>query len=1483
MSGTQLSATNAFTVAHMAGNGSAALNAEVATYDAASGLLFVAGGAGIDAIDPATGTILASLSTTSYGFVNSVAAHDGVIAIAIEAVPKTDPGKVVVLDVVRDGDTVTLTMRDFGGEDFLTVGAQPDQIGFTPAGTKLLTANEGEPNSYGAADSVDPNGSVSIIDLATGTVNTADFTAFNDQADALKAAGVRLFGPGATVAQDLEPEYVAVDPNDPTKAYVTLQEANAIGVLDLATATFTAILPLGLKDHAVAGNEISANDQDNVFAPGLYDNVYGMYMPDGIAAVDIGGTTYLITANEGDARTDWPGYNEEARISSLSLDPTAFPDLDGNGKADIVDAIGRLTVSVATGDTDGDGDYDQLHVFGGRSFSVWTTDGQQVYDSGNMLDTLIATYFPDTYDENRDDNKGVEPETIKIGQVGNDTYVFVALERADGVAAFRMNGPDDFTFTGFYTTPGDDAPEVITFIPAETSPTGEAMIVAPNEGSATTTIYTLNATFKLQLLHFSDAEAGLLASTTAPNLAALVDAFEDDYANTLILSGGDNYIPGPFLAAGTDPSVAATHSRGDNPGAADIEILNRIGVDASTIGNHEFDLGTRTFSDAVADAAFPYLSANLDFSDDADIRGRYTETVGDSDLEEAASLAGRIVPSAVVTQGDERIGLVGVTTQILETISSTGGVEVKGFVGDSAETNDMVQLAALLQPVIDDLRAQGVNKIILMSHLQQLDLEEALAPLLEGVDIILAAGSHTRLGDGNDDAASFPGHSADFVDTYPIVTQGADGGTTLIVNTDNEYTYLGRLVVEFDAEGNIIPESLDPAINGAYASTDANVAAAWGVDEADLATTAFAEGTKGAEVAEITDAVQAVIAAKDGEIWGYTDVYLEGERNQVRNQETNLGNLSADANLVAAQDALGGGVLLGSLKNGGGIRTAIGTVIPATGEKEPPAANPDADKPAGAISTLDIENSLRFNNRLMVLDTTAAGLKAILEHGVASLGNQGRYPQIGGFAIAYDPDGDVGSRVVSVAAIDADGHVVARLIENGQVSADAPASFSLVTLSYLANGGDGYPMKANGKNFRYLLADGTVSAAVDEALDFTADATMLTVGLTLEDVLGEQQAFKAFLQQNHATPETAFTTADTAAAGDTRIQDLNAVADDTVLDGVSLAGRSNDDDLHGGAGDDLIVGRFGNDTLFGDIGNDSLAGHAGDDVIDGGNGADSINGDGGNDTLHGGAGADTITGSNGSDLIDGGDGNDVIDGGNGADTILGGAGDDMLTGGALADVMLGGEGHDTLDGGTADDVLSGGTGNDLLMGGDHFDRLFGEAGADTMLGGRGHDTMDGGDGADLLVGESGMDSLVGGLGDDTLDGGNGHDTLEGGEGADSLLGGLQRDLLIGGDGNDTLDGGLHADTLVGGAGDDVFTGGVSNDLFVFGAGGGSDIITDLTRFDTILIRDGLTIAEQALADVGGGVADDLVLTLSDGGMITLLDVQVIPTGVLTFA
>lgn len=689
------------------------------------------------------------------------------------------------------------------------------------------------------------------------------------------------------------------------------------------------------------------------------------------------------------------------------------------------------------------------------------------------------------------------------------------------------------------------------------SATSVDAVVSVQKTALTQTTYTL------QLLHFADAEAGMLASSTAPRLAALVDKFEDVYANSITLAGGDNFIPGPFMAAGTDPSLLSVlgvpGNRGNiEIGAVDIAIHNKIGVSASGLGNHEFDLGSAALASAFRPgsgspgADFVYLSANLDFAADSALNPHFVNTVATAGLEEAASLKGKIAPSAIITEGGAKIGLVGATTQILESISSPSGTKVKD--NDSVRSDDMDLLAAQLQPVIDDLIAQGVNKIILMSHLQVLANERLLATKLQGVDIILAAGSNTRLGDANDTAVAFAGHEAKFADTYPLVIKDKDGNNTLVVNTDNEFTYLGRLVVDFDANGHIVPSSLtaNTAINGAYAATDANVANAWGVSAEQLATTAYASGTRGGQVKALTDAVQAVITAKDGVVYGYADVYLEGERIAVRNQETNLGSLSADANAYALQQALGSAAAQSyvvSVKNGGGIRVQIGAI-------SAPKADGTVDKlpPDGGVSQLDVENSLRFNNQLMAFDTTPAGLKAILEHGVASLGNQGRFPQLGGVSFSYDPDLPANARVGDISLV-GEGYRV-NLYNDGTLLAGAPAKITVVTLNFLANGGDAYPMKANGENFRYVVEQAggglALTAPVDEAKNFTEAAT-ITAAVGTSTLLGEQKAFESYMRAFHATPQTAYKQAETAEALDTRIQNLNVRAEDVLAPAAASA------------------------------------------------------------------------------------------------------------------------------------------------------------------------------------------------------------------------------------------------------------------------------------------------------------------------------------------
>lgn len=654
------------------------------------------------------------------------------------------------------------------------------------------------------------------------------------------------------------------------------------------------------------------------------------------------------------------------------------------------------------------------------------------------------------------------------------------------------------------------------------------------------------ANYTLQLLHISDSEGSTLTPSTAPILGALVDRFDDQYANTFVLAGGDDFIPGPFLNAGADPSLNAVVGGTTALGRPDIAILNALGVATSAIGNHEFDLGSAVLNGAYAPAAgwvgaqFPYLAANLDFSGDSFLRS--TVVAGG---QEASSIRGKIAPSAIITKGGEKIGVVGATTQVLERISSPTGTEVNGFpkigqAGDNTtEVDDMAALAAQLQPVIDGLIAQGVNKVILTSHLQLLSNEQALAPLLRGVDIILAAGSHTRMGDATDVAAAFPGHDATFQATYPIVTAGADGAPTVIVSTDSESTYLGRLVVDFDANGRLVTSSLNPAIDGAYASNQATLQAVYGADIGQ----AFATGSIGQKVKTITDAVSNVVAAKDGTLYGYTGVYLEGDRVFGRSEEVNLGNISADANTAALRSIDPGQTFVVSLKNGGGIRASIGSVSDgsnntAAGLKLPPAANPAASKPAGAISQLESENALRFDNKLMVFDTTAQGLVNILNYGASLAPGNGGFPQIGGVHLSYDRSVPGALKLQNVALYDENDRFVASILKNGVLDPSAPAKISVVTLNFTANGGDGYPVKQNGDNFRFLLQDGKLSAAVDEALDFTT--------VTPANALGELKAFQDYTKALYPTAEKAYAVPDTPASLDLRIENL-AVRGDAVF------------------------------------------------------------------------------------------------------------------------------------------------------------------------------------------------------------------------------------------------------------------------------------------------------------------------------------------------
>jgi 2',3'-cyclic-nucleotide 2'-phosphodiesterase (5'-nucleotidase family) len=1152
--------------------------AEISAFDNQSKRLFVTSGADtslriVNISNPSNPVQIARVSIAPYGIdLTSVAARNGLIAVSvIDSAGKTANCKVVFFD--PNGNFLSQ----------VRVGANPDMVVFTPDGKKLLVANEGEPNSdY----TIDREGSVSIINLAGGAasltqanVQTAGFTQFNTQT---LDARIRITGKiqsggsflrNSTVAEDLEPEYITIS-DDGKTAWVTCQENNCIATLNIDNAVITSLSALGYKNHNLSGNGLDASDQSSGVNIANYP-VFGMYMPDAIAHYKVGNTTYLLTANEGDARADWgAANNEEIRVGSSSyvLDTVKFGGAANVAALKANTSLGRLNVSRNWGDFNNDGRYDSIFCFGARSFSIWNAStGALVWDSKDELEQRTLAAYPNFFNvsstnntfKNRSDDKGPETEAVTVARIFDSTYAFVGLERIGGIMVYNVTNPNAPYFVqyintrNFSVTPslanlssvGDLSVEGLIFIPRHQSPTGKDLVVASHEISGTVAVFevTTRSAFQMQVLHSSDMESGLDATTDAPNYAAILDKLEDEHTNTLILSSGDNYIPGPFLFSGEDAALqtplrntatsyfsGATSGLRAALGRADIAMMNIMGFNASVFGNHEFDLGTAEINSMIgvdirssgADkrwigAQFPYLSANLNFSNDASISYLYTaqrlqDTAFRTNPNITANAQKRgIAPSTIIVRNGERIGVVGATTQILAKISSPGATTITG-----PQVDDMPALAAILQPTIDSLRfAEGINKIVLLAHLQQLANEEALAGLLKGVDIIIAGGSHTVCADANDRLrAGMPATR-----TYPILKTDADGQPIALLNMASEWKYLGRFVCDFDSTGRLITSTLDNTINGAYATDSAGVTALYGT-YAD----GFVTGSKGALVRQLTTATHNVITAKDGLLFGKSNVFLEGRRNAVRTEETNLGNVSSDANLWMAR-RYDPAVKI-SIKNGGGIRSAVGEVFAVGSNVQllPTAPNTSAGKNRGDISRLDIENSLRFNNRLSIVSVNAAGLKRLIEHGISTTrpgATPGQFPQVGGLAFSYDTTKATGNKLWSMVTIDSLGNRMDTIVRNGVLYGDTSKIYKVVTLDFLAGGGDGYPFVAN--SFNRVNLDTAVKDSM--VARFAGNGT-------------EQDAFAEFMLARHtAIP---YNVRDTSIVGDKRIQLLNAREDD---------------------------------------------------------------------------------------------------------------------------------------------------------------------------------------------------------------------------------------------------------------------------------------------------------------------------------------------------
>lgn len=479
--------------------------AEIISYDKMKNQAWVVNGAtgklDILSLDQVTGGISEKMSAKSldipaiiakaapdfqYGDMTSVAVHGekGIVAVALQDVDYNKHGYAAIL--TTDGELLTM----------IEAGCQPDNIVFTPDGRKILVANEGEPREGIGEGIVDPAGSVTVItldaaDVQKSTAVTVDFEVFDSQRETLIADGIIMVKDNLP-SVDFEPEYITATDQ---KAYIALQENNAIAVLDLDTKEYSGVYSLGYKDLS---GEKDALDlvEDGVYEAKTYDAV-SAYMPDGIAVYETDGKTYILTANEGDAR-EWGDYCNEIKATVTATDGTEAE------KVRVINA--EVTDGLPEGKT---------VLYGARSFSIYRVDNDgltQVFDSGNDFEVKTAGYFPAYFNISNDDNafdsrspkKGPEPESVVIGKVEGRTYAFIALERIGGIMVYDITHPEKADFCNYINTrdfsedpeaveklTGDIAPEGLAFIPAEDSHSATPVLLAAYEVSGTVGAYAV--------------------------------------------------------------------------------------------------------------------------------------------------------------------------------------------------------------------------------------------------------------------------------------------------------------------------------------------------------------------------------------------------------------------------------------------------------------------------------------------------------------------------------------------------------------------------------------------------------------------------------------------------------------------------------------------------------------------------------------------------------------------------------------------------------------------------------------------------------------------------------------------------------------------------------------------------------------------------------------------------------------------------------
>ncbi|MBE9007991.1 choice-of-anchor I family protein [Fortiea sp. LEGE XX443] len=1330
--------------------------AEISAFDPGSDRLFVVAGSTVETYSLSSTGTLALVGALTPGFTlplgtqalpNSVAVSNGIVAVAY-AIQNT------TTDAQQTGQVSFYNAVDGTFLNSVAVGALPDMLTFTPDGTRVLVANEGEPNSYGQTDSVDPEGSISIIDVSGGvasaTVTTATFTSFNSQIDELRAAGVRITGPGATVAQDLEPEYIAISADGLT-AQITLQENNAIAILDIASATITNIVPLGTKDFSLPGNGFDASDRDGGINIQNWP-VSGFYQPDAIASFTANGQTYYITANEGDAR-DYPGFNEESRVGAASyvLDPTVFPNaasLKDNAN------LGRLIVTNVSGDTDGDGDFDRIEAFGARSFSIWDANGSQVFDSGDQFEQITATRVPTLFNsdgtaasfDSRSDNRGPEPEGVVVGVINNRTYAFIGLERTGDVIVYDVTNPNNPTFVQYINTPEDLGTEGLTFVSATDSPTGRPLLVTTSEVSRTVTVFEVNPPARISDIqgtsHISPFNGQ--AVTNVPGIVTAV-ANNGFYLQDLNPDNDDRTSEGIFVFTGSLPTVQVGDSILVNgtvsefrPGGATAANLTttQIVSPVITVLSQNNPLPAAIIL-GNGGRAIPTTVIDDDSISNVEINSIFDPANDGIDFYE--SLEGTLVqinnPVAVSpTNGFGEVWVLADNGENATGRTARGGIAVSAndFNPERIQIDDnllpggtpQVSVGATFDTIVGVVAYNFNNFEVLPTSLTVTapsPLEREVTNLTATADQLTVATFNVENLDPSDGATQFANLANRIVnnlkspDILSLEEIQDNSGATNNGIVDASQTY--QLLIDAIAQaGGPTYEfrQIDPVNNttGGQPGGNIRVGYLFNPERVDFVDRPGGGSTTSISVTDV-DGVPTLSASP-----GFIDPTNSAFNNSRRPL---VGEFVFNGQTI---------YLIGNHFN------SKGGDQPLFGPSQPPILFTEVQRQQQAILVRDFVqeilaidpnanvivlgdlNDFEFSNPINTIES--AGLTALVE----------TLPENERYTFNFQGNSQVLDHILVSGNLlnKLDGYDIVH-INSEFFDQDSDHDPSVARFNIPANQA---PIANNDSATTTDIQPVIINVLANDSDQNNDPLTIdsFTNPTTGNLVINDDNTFTY-------TPQIGFSGADSFTY---TISDGNLTATATVDLTVTLGSNQ----INGTSGNDVLRGTGRIDVIRGFAGNDIISGLGDNDVIYGGDGNDILNGNAGDDSLYGENGNDILNGGDGNDSLYGEDGNDILNGGDGNDSLYGGDGNDILNGNAGDDTLVGGDGNDTLVGGAGNDILIGGLGRNILTGGGGRDSFYltnaGDSDFDTII-----DFARGVDSLVVSKSEFGLDQALGTL------------------------------------------------------------------------------------------------------------------------------------------